>query len=911
MLAEYKRKRNFKKTAEPAGNTEIRLTPGERSSPDRVFIVQKHAARRLHYDFRLELDGVLLSWAVPAGPSSDPAQKRLAVHVEDHPYDYKDFEGVIAPGEYGAGQVIVWDQGTYTPLVDGQVPGSRRDQDAAIRTGLRQGKLTVYLDGKKMRGEWALVRLKTPGQKNNKDNKEWLLVKANDEFADRKKDITSQDESVKSGLRVEEITPNKSNSGKQGGAKKKQRTAKSKSAADHFPSKIEPMLASLARAPFDRPGWFFEPKLDGYRVLAYVQDHEVRLLSRRGLSLTSRFQLIARDLARSKNDVIFDGEVVALDEKGQPSFQHLQQMHSAREPSSYQYYVFDILYADGKDLRKRPLQERKTILRKTLRRTRHVRLLDFLACDGETAYQACIEQGMEGIVAKRADSRYEDGHRAASWLKVKATASAEFVICGYTQGDGSRQETFGALVLGQKKGRGLHYTGLVGTGFSTAQQKHLLSVLKPLARAKNPFAQKIPGLSRITWVQPQVVAEVKYAEVTRDGLLRAPVFLRLRQDKGSQETGPEPTFAVKSRARKSAEMENTLSNSRKSDLQLHVGRHEIAMSNLDKVLWPASQDTAAITKRDYALYLERMAPYLLTHMSQRPLTLIRYPDGIGGKRFFQKHWSNKVPPFVDLVEHYSEHDDSDKEFLLSNNPATLMWLAQMAAVELHIEHTRVDRRIDGHRLPVDAAGSLAKIEHSVFNYPDFIVLDLDPYLYAPGQSHQVEPQLHKKGFARTCQVAFWLKELLDEIGLASFVKTSGKTGLHVYVPIKRKLAYDNVRAVAAAFGHHLRQAHQDTITMEWAVKKRSGKVFFDHNMNARGKTLPCPYSPRAAEGGAVSTPITWEELASGSVYPSDFTIATVPDRVAKLGDPWSEILKHKSDLQALIAGKDTRALLAS
>ncbi|HEY9783863.1 MAG TPA: DNA ligase D [Candidatus Obscuribacterales bacterium] len=940
MLQDYAKKRDFQKTPEPPAA----VKKSRKQAKTLQYVIQKHAATRLHFDFRLELEGVLVSWAVPKGPSFNPADKRLAVKVEDHPYDYKDFEGYIPTGEYGAGEVIVWDQGTYEP----EEPVRHKSAAAAVKEGLKKGKLTIAMNGEKLHGKFTLVRTK-----GGADN-QWLLIKKEDEFADPSMDIAEDDTSIKSGMTLKELKERRETGKKRRLPRSVKERSKDRDKGmreEPFPTNLSPMLCYLVKDPFTREGWLFEPKLDGIRALAYIADGSVALESRRGLDLTGRYPALAEALLKQQDNLILDGEICALDEKGRPSFQLLQRRSGLTAQSDVSraekkipivYYAFDILYADGKRLEKLPLKERKEILHSKLIECQSVRNVITLGTNGGDAFEAALHAGLEGIVGKRIDSQYEVGRRSASWLKVKVTQSAEFLICGYTPGTGTRAKTFGSLLLGYYDEGELKYAGGVGTGFTDAMLKDLMQKMKPLVQKTSPFNKKVPGKARAVWLTPKLVAEVKYAEWTHDKILRVPVFMRLREDIAPEQAGPEqvlkveeatsrkivsPAVPTQSGAKSSDEAKATkrslddakvVKSKRRQErdeeiekiveqleeagqtLTLEVEGNKIPFSNLDRVLWPKEGKQAAITKRQYVKYLARVSPYLLPHLKDRPLTLVRTPLGIHGQKFFQKHWERARPEFVSVTRFFSEHSKSDKDFLLCNNLSTLLWLGQIADVELHVAHTPVVKDGDCKKCSTVMTGSRDNVLRSVLNYPDYVVIDLDPYLYSGKEEKGAEPALHKKGFRKTCDVALCVKEYLDHLGIEAYLKTTGRTGLHIYIPIVRNFDYDSVREFARTIGQVLLKGRGKDVTMEWAVVKRSGKVFFDHNMNARGKTLASVYSARIAANGAVSAPIGWDEL--GSVYPTDFTINTILNRTYDVGDLWQDISDHKNNLREIIAG---------
>jgi bifunctional non-homologous end joining protein LigD len=546
-----------------------------------------------------------------------------------------------------------------------------------------------------------------------------------------------------------------------------------------------------------------------------------------------------------------------------------------------------------------------------------VRLVDQFEEAGEAAYEAAVENGLEGVMAKRRDSPYRSGERSRLWLKVKATTSDEFIVGGYSRGTGARSDTFGALILGQYDDQGkLRYAGHVGTGFDDRTLKELRQRLDALRTDKSPFTGEVAGRAEATWVKPELVAEVKFAQRTSDGRLRLPVFLRLREDKPPKEVERVEPVTVPNEGRRSKaddppvtkapvrpqEVESVLEqlSMAKDKLALKVESHRLTLSHLDKVFWPPAGKQRALTKLDLLVYLTKVSPYLLPHLKDRPLTLKRYPDGINGESFFQKHWSDPLPAFVDKVLLFSE-TEGDKEYLVCNNLPTLLWLGQIADIELHTWYSRVDPEPDGRHLTTQFSGSLDNMLGSALNYPDYIVFDLDPYLYSGEEKEGAEPELNRAAFAKTREVAHWLHETLDALSLSAFVKTSGRTGLHVYVPIVRDIDFDAARAAAGAIGRFLMRQHPQDITMEWSVHKRKGKVFFDHTQNSRGKTLAAAYSPRPSPEASVSMPLLWEEL--DKVYPTDFTILNVPDRLAKVGDPWKGVLEAKHDFGGLLAEK--------
>jgi len=911
MFDRYGHKRDFEQTGEPPPK------PAKVGRGPLLFVVQKHAASRLHYDFRLEVDGALKSWSVPKGPSLNPKEKHLAVQVEDHPLEYASFEGVIPKGSYGAGQVIVWDAGTFSPDEGGRLAFHDREQaNARAAKELAAGKLSLTLRGHRLKGSWTVVQTK-------RSPKDWLLIKHSDGFADAERDVLDDERSVLSGLTIDDLKNGRlPNAGRQTGLPGRVDDLPGVRRGP-MPGRMHPMLAELAAGPFSDPDWLFEPKLDGLRALAFIREGQVTLLSRNANDITSQYPALVGELsAQPAAQMLLDGEIVSLDEQGLPSFQRLQQRMHLTRPADIQrqdaqtpvlYYVFDLLHLDGFDLARVPLTRRKAALAQALLPSPLIRYLDHVDDDGEEAFRQAAKLGLEGVVGKRRDSIYEPGKRSRAWLKVKDVLSGEFVVGGYSRGTGERASTFGALLLGYYDDGRLLYAGNVGSGFDQAGLKDLQRRLQELHTDRRPFAEEPPlGKVKATWVRPQLVAEVKFAQWTRDDRLRAPVFLRLREDIDPRKVQrpPAPLSVRPSKEASSHQVgADAVANvvaqldSSRQELTLSVQGHKLPLTNLNKALWPATAEHPAVTKRDLVTYFARVAPYVLPHLKDRPLTLTRYPNGIQGGHFYQKHWQYPPPPFVEKVRLYSSHTEGDQEYMVVNNLPTLLWLAQLADIELHPWLSRTNPTSDARHLSTDFAGSKESIERSTLNYPDFMVFDLDPYIYSGEEKAGDEPELNRKAWAKVCEVAVHLKEILDQLSLSSFVKTSGRTGLHIYVPVLRQYDYDVLRHASTLIADFLRQRYTDDITLEWTVSKRSGKVFLDQNQNTRGKTLASIYSPRPLPEATVSMPVTWEEL--GRVYPTDFTIFTAPERLAAVGDPWADILGAKHDLDALLARAGT------
>ncbi len=937
-LDRYAAKRKFTVTPEPGPKIVSRRGP-------LLFVIQKHAASRLHYDFRLELDGVLKSWAVPKGPSLDPADKRLAVEVEDHPFDYGSFEGVIPAKEYGAGKVIVWDCGVYSPDEDQKYSFSdRREAEERLRKELKDGKLSFFLCGEKLKGSYTLVRTKL--------TKQWLLIKHKDRFA-QANDVLAKARSVLSGYSLDDISP----------TDLPERLDASVLAPtgppEAVPKSLTPMFAEIGDEARTDPKSLYEPKLDGYRALAFVDNGKVRLQSRNGLDYTAPFPEVTSELVKMPYDkIVLDGELVAFDAQGVPSFNALQnratlktdeEIAEARAKAPLAYVCFDLLHFAGLNLRGSPYIDRRRYLTQCLLPSDHVQLVH-VSDDAEKLYAAAIDRGFEGIVAKRKDSIYQPGKRSSAWRKIKAVQSAEFVIGGYTKGKGAR-EPLGALLLGYYDDKKFHYVGHVGSGLDEKTFADLRARVAKLTRDTPPFAEK-PDLHRpTTWIEPKLVAEVNFASFTPDGNLRAPVFLRLRDDikPGDVRSGPEQigkgnganrsnsnerarnsdddgdTRAAKSGRSTRAGGGNPKNASADADpadrlpsqddidsaleqleqkpnrLDLDIGGAKVRLTNLDREYWPGDKKTKPVTKRDLLRYLAGVSPYMLPHLQDRPLTMIRMPEGINGERFFQKHWSQAKPDYVDSITVFSEHKDERHDYVVANNLPSLLWLGQVGTLEFHVWHSRSKPGADTKAQAADFSSSIEALESSVLNYPDYLVFDIDPYIYSGKEAKGAEPELNKKGFAMGRRVAFWLRELLREMTLDAVVKTSGKTGLHVFVPIERTVNFDEARKICEMVGRHLVREHPKDITMEWSVPKRTGKIFIDYNMNVRGKTLNSAYSPRGVPGAPVSMPLTWEELEAAE--PTDFTIANAPKRLSKTGDRWRDVLSAKHSLTRALAGK--------
>ncbi|NJO12465.1 MAG: DNA ligase D, partial [Gammaproteobacteria bacterium] len=829
-------------------------------------------------------------------------------------------------------------------------PGEASDLHAVTATGGAghdlviepQSALRFFLRGEKLKGSFALVRTSS--------DKQWLLLKHKDRFADANDDVLARNRSVVSGATLDELVPGRVwNSGDP--PKGKERNAarlESVRLAPHgptekMPARLLPMLAQLGETPRSEPQWLYEPKLDGYRVIAFVQGDTVRLQSRRGIDLTAAFPEIVADLAaQAVEGMILDGEIVVLAADGRPSFNALQnrvQMKSAREIAEAQrespavLVCFDLLHFAGLNLRGSPYVDRRRYLEQCLLPDAHLQLIHVFE-DARKLYAAALDSGFEGIVAKRKDSIYQAGKRTNAWVKYKSTSTAEFVIGGFTRGKGAR-ESLGALLLGYWEGKELRYAGHVGSGFTEALVTQLLKRVKDSSRRTAPFAAHPPLHRPTTWLEPKLVAEVTFADWTPEGHLRAPVFVRLRDDiearsirgrpqqgrvdHGSEGQTDEPPGKRRATARRKSagtsprpasrtpanEIELVVQQleGKAKQMDLAVGGAKIRLTNLDREYWPAQKEAKqpAITKREYLRYLAQVSPYMLPHLIDRPLTMIRMPAGIDGERFFQKHWEQSRPDFVETITVFSGHKGENHEYLLGNNLPTLLWLGQVGTLEFHIWHSRAKVEADAASKQTDYASSLESLEASVLNYPDYLVFDIDPYIYSGKEAQGAEPELNARGFAVGRRVAFWINELLRQMSLSAVVKTSGKTGLHVFVPIERTVTFDQARSLCEMVGRHVMREHPREVTMDWAVIKRTGKIFIDYNMNVRGKTLNVAYSPRGVPGAPVSMPLTWDELEAAD--PTHFTLRSVIARLEKTGDRWHDVLSVKQSLAKAFKGQ--------
>jgi bifunctional non-homologous end joining protein LigD len=917
-LNEYNSKRNFKKTPEPGGA--ISDTPKQSNKGILRFVIQKHNASRLHYDFRLETkDGVLLSWAVPKGPSLDPRQKRLAVETEDHPLDYIDFEGVIPEGNYGAGTVIVWDIGTYT---------TERD----IRQQLRDGKISFILSGKKIKGSFSLIRIR-------QRQKQWLLIKSGDDTyatsEEEEEDLTiTAPESALTGRTNDELNEKKGSEQKRSGFEARRlrllldnnnsnNNNNIQKENSQFPLSVRPMLAGHADTPFDNKDWVFEVKWDGVRAILLQNKAKgtTKIQSRNGKDITHRYPEITKamdSVLKNNESVVLDGEIVILNKEGIPDFQMHQKRMNVESQGDIEflsnnipatYFVFDILYFDGKNVEELHVPDRRKILNSLIADgSKRIRVSEYIEEKGKALFKSVIERQLEGIVAKHKHSKYHQGIRSSAWLKIKGILTQDCVVIGYTKGEGNRQDYFGSLILAAYDDKGkLRFVGHSGSGFGFDQLKETLSVMQRI-RTENNFCpvDTVPYTnSKPTWLRPELVAEVKFSGWTQDMIMRAPIFLRFRYDK-------QPTECLIEQVRHKIDNQdavvvvaNGMRNNKQEEEEYNSqpprplpGRN--FFSNINKIYWPSTGILKKeLTKGDLIEYYDKVSRYILPHLRNRPLSLKRYPDGITRKSFYHKNWIQEKPDYVKTIHVFSESKSEIINYLICNNKETLLWLANLGCIEMHSWYSRVhDFNACNSTANCSNPAPLAE-EKCGLDTPDFVVFDLDPYIYSGKEKQGEEPEYNVKGFKATVDVALDLKDLLDELHIESFVKTSGKTGLHVFIPVAPIYGYNQTRSFAEIVGMMLSRRKPGKITMEWNSSNRKGKVFFDYNQNAKGKTLASIFSARPTISASVSMPVEWRELSD--IQPADFTLVNVPEILSsKGGNAWTSIYLKKQDLLEMI-----------
>lgn len=785
-LKKYLSKRNPNTTPEPM----VRHSKGELEALH--FCVQKHAARRLHFDFRLEFQGVLLSWAIPKGPSLNPQDKRLAIKVEDHPLDYQYFEGIIPKGNYGAGKVEIWDKGSFfVPQTH-----SKRESEQSIHKGLLKGHLDIYLQGEKLQGEFILQKLNKSEEDNN-----WLLIKKEDAYATNDK-IQFTDQVEK---------PKKRNT-------------------DKMPQFVKPMLATLVDKPFDDEDWLFEVKWDGYRALAYMGHNQVKLLSRAQHLWNQKFPTIVQDLRKFSGSCILDGELVVLDEKGKSHFQLMQNYQKTAEGNLF-FYVFDLLYKDGKDLRDLTLIERKKNLKEYLEQMSapRIRFSDHVSSQGIAFFREVAKNNLEGIIGKKKTSSYQS-RRSSDWVKIKTLNRQEVVIGGFTSPKGSRKK-FGALLVGvYNDDQDLIYCGHVGGGFDEKLLTDVFDKLTPIVQQKCPFKDTPKPNTPAKWVNPRLICEVKFAEWTKDNIMRQPIFQGLREDKNPR--------AVKK--------EIPLAPNEKKSLNSTSKKQGLSLTNLDKIYWPKEK----YTKGQLIDYYQSMAPAMLPYLKNHPIMMHRYPQGIESEGFYQKDIGSSHPNSIPTAK--IKQEGKIIEYLLINNITALLYAVNLGSIDIH--------------------PFLASYNH--LEYPDFCVIDLDPTNIS---------------FKYVIEVALQLHQILEECQIKHYCKTSGGKGLHICIPLKGQYDFEQSRQFAEIISLCVHQMLPKITSMERDPKKRQKKIYLDCLQNRFGQTLVSPYSIRPRPFATASTPLDWEEVDQ-DLDPTQFNIQTLPGRLKAKGDIFKPVL---------------------
>lgn len=938
-LDKYNSKRDFKKTAEPVAGRST-------DSSKLMFVIQKHDASRLHYDFRLEMEGVLKSWAVPKGPTLDPKVKRLAMMVEDHPFDYRNFEGSIPKGEYGGGTVIVWDQGWYETI---EPIKGKKAQEKYLLSELKKGSVKMRLYGEKLQGEFALVRTNGMGENS------WLMIKHDDEFS-TKKDVLKKDESILSGKTIEQMEKDseavwhsnreeKETKAEQPKAQKSSgkkvidknsdvaEVAEESAALDSrsilksapkgaVPKGIKPMLATLVGGPFDDPDWQYEVKWDGYRALAFINKGKIELLSRNNKSFDDKFYPIHKILSSWKLNAVFDGEILVLNDNGISNFGALQNWRSEAD-GELVFYVFDILWYEGKNLTSLTLVERQGILNEVLPtdddRIRISRVFD---ASGVDFFHAAERMGLEGIMAKRKSSTYSLSNRSKEWLKIKVSRRQEVIVAGFTRNEDTTK-LFSSLILAVWENGTLTYVGKVGTGFSDSDQKEMLKAFKPYITGNSPFTV-VPDINKLsrfqhkqlnakaTWMKPELVCEVAFTEVTDEGIFRHPSFQGMRMDKNSKDVVRETAKHTEEIIEEvEAELENihdkdsrgnkakarapknkvnhteknvgalgkaevpvddkhasairppkptipkTLLNPKDESQVRKVEGKEFKFNNLSKLYWPEDK----ISKRDMFNYYYAVADFILPYLKDRPLSLNRFPGGIHGQSFYQKDVKGKSPDWAKTFP-YSTSDGEPKEYLVGEDVATLLWMNTLGCIEINPWFSRV----------------------SSPDNPDYCVIDLDP---------------DKHHFDKVIEAALVVKQVLDSIGVPSFPKTSGSTGIHIYIPMGGKYDYDQSQLFARIVVGIVNSIIPKFTSLERMISARKGKMYLDFLQNRPGATIAGPNSLRPKPGATVSMPLEWKEVKPG-LKMRDFTIFNAIDRLKVKGDIFRGVLGKGIDLETAI-----------
>ncbi len=833
-LEEYNKKRDFDQTAEPKGKS-------EKGKGKLKFVVQRHAASRLHYDFRLEMDGVLKSWAVPKGPSLNPTDKRLAMMVEDHPYSYRAFEGTIPEGNYGAGEVEIWDEGTYEPLEKAK----GKTDDLVMQHELHTGSMKFVLHGKKLQGEFALVKIK-----NADDGNPWLLIKHNDDFATDEYDA---EENTEADSKVTELLEaKKSKSG--GEIKAFKNYTPALSGEKKLTKFIIPMLAGIAPEPFSGKEWVFEIKWDGYRAVADLRK-DIQLYSRNGLSYAEKFKKVANALKIQQHDMVLDGELVAYDSSGKPNFQLLQRIGDNPDLTVV-FQVFDLLWLNGHSTENLSLLQRKELLKEALQETDIIKYCDHVLENGEEFFELIKKMGLEGMIAKKIDSTYAEGARNGDWLKVKSVQTEEVLICGFTAPKGSRKK-FGSLILGRYEGEDLKFSGHTGTGFSDKVLVELYDRMKPLITPKSPFKETPKTNDKATWLKPELIAEIKFTETTKDGIFRHPVFLHLREDKNPQDVNTKKEDGMEKKTLEPATTTSKKTSVKREAEKLQmIGKQEVKLTNQNKIYFPKDD----VTKGDLIDYYQKMSRYILPHIKNRPQSMNRFPNGIDGMSFYQKDASDNIPDWVETHAVHSDSGDKFIDYIICNDKATMAYMNNLGCIEFNVWTSQIQ----------------------TIDKPDYLVLDLDPS--------------ENNSFEDVIETAQMVKTIIDKGKVEGYCKTSGSSGIHIYIPMGAKYEFEQVKNFAHVLMQLVQQKLPEITTLERALQKRDkNKIYLDYLQNRRGQTLASVYSVRPKNGAPVSMPIEWSELKSG-LKPTDFNIENALERVKKKGDLFKPVLGKGIDM---------------
>ncbi|ASS48214.1 MAG: DNA ligase D [Candidatus Fluviicola riflensis] len=851
----YRKKRNFKQTPEPS-------TGKEKPSVALTFVVQRHDASHLHYDFRLEMEGVLKSWAVPKGPSMKAGERRLAVHVEDHPLAYGKFYGEIPKGNYGAGIVEIWDNGTYTPIQ----PEKGTSAEKQLLRQYAKGDLKFVLKGKHLNGAFALVRM------NDGTDKNWLLIKKSDEHAVKSYTISEIDP-VKAHKKKEpdpenEIQPVIPTQEPEEPVEQEDTKTDINHAWSHLK---KPMLATLAKTHNDHPDWLYEPKYDGYRAITKISNGKVEMVSRNGNSFNKAYETLLPELERFEDDLILDGEIVIENRKGISNFQLLQNYTTTRK-GILRYYVFDLLYLNGHSITQLPFIQRRELLEAVFTKVKleHIQPSPIVKEKGEELMKRLTKMGYEGVIAKESSSRYFPGARSDAWLKLKNRQSLEAIICGYTAPQNSRK-FFGSLILGICNNEKLVYIGNCGSGFTDTSLKELHVQFEKLKTAKSPFdpVPKMTGQKgKPTWIKPQLVCNIEFANWTEDKHLRVPVFMGLRTDKKASETmknnDTQPDIKTGKSLKDGRKTASEAKKTEDSDQEIRISGKKLKVTNRNKVYFPESD----ITKGDLIDYYRKISPFILPYLKKRPQSLNRHPNGITKPGFYQKDMdTEQIPEWVHTEKQYSKSNDEYLDYLICDNEATLVYMVNLGCIEINPWHSLYDRP----------------------DYPDYMIMDLDP---------------GNIGFKEVVQTALKIREVCTEIGIETFCKTSGATGLHVYIPLKKRYTYDEIKLFGELLATAVQHQLPETTSIERTVSKRVDKIYIDFLQNRKGQTIAAAYSARPKPGATVSTPLEWDEV-NDQLDPKDFTIFTIHERLKKKGDLWKGVLGKGADIGKALAKLET------